>query len=269
MGFLQGCHSIHKEPWHTVLFFQPYSLIRNKVATNSALYFVFSDSPQWVKRGKNTTGELKGLNGSCLLRGCHCLTQVGFFFLEMLRQISQGIEEQTKKKGKLSPYYLKLWIWFGLHIPASLVWVWFFFPWYNNLLKVINILQLSESDIYGHVYTGLRVHAEAAESASQTALRKLVSFGACTCPCEVFTAHNTTISYNYKCVSTVSVTQKYNLRSAKYRLNRDFLKNRRLQKEHPASSTELTAKSFSLEGLHNKQINTPLLNEGMQSRYES
>lgn len=55
MGFLQGLHSIHKEPW----VFQPYSLIRNRVATTSALYFVFSDPPQWVKRGKNTTGELK------------------------------------------------------------------------------------------------------------------------------------------------------------------------------------------------------------------
>lgn len=36
---------------------------------------------------------------------------------------------------------------------------------------------------------------------------------------------------------------------------RDFLKNTRLPKEHPAPSTELKAKTFSLEGLHNKQIN--------------
>lgn len=206
MGFLQGLHSIHKEPWHTVLFFQPYSLIRNKVATNSALYFVFSDSPQWVKRGKNTTEELKGLNGSCLLGGCHCLTQVGVFFLEMLRQISQGIQEQTKKKRKAVTLLLKavdlVWTAYTSQSGLGL----FFFSRNNNLLKVINILQLSESDIYGHFYRGLRVHAEAAESASQTALGKLVSFGACTCPCEVFTAHNTTISYNYKCVSTVSIT---------------------------------------------------------------
>lgn len=86
------------------------------------------------------------------------------------------------------------------------------------------------------------------------ALRKLVSFWACTCPYEVSTAHSTALSTNYKCMSTVSIAQSSNL-SAKYRLNRDFLKNTRLQKEHPASSTKLTAKSFSSEGLHNKQIN--------------
>lgn len=76
-----------------------------------------------------------------------------------------------------------------------------------------------------------------------------------TCPCEVFTPHSTALPTNYICMSTVSIAQRYNLRSAKYRLNRDFLKNTRLPKEHPAPSTELTAKSFSLEGLHNKQIN--------------
>lgn len=92
-------------------------------------------------------------------------------------------------------------------------------------------------------------------AASQATLRKLVSFWACTCPCEDFTAHSTALSTNYICMNTVSIAQRYNLRSAKYRLNRDFLKNTRLPKEHPAPSTELRAKSFSLEGLHNKQIN--------------
>lgn len=41
------------------------------------------------------------------------------FFLYMLRETRQSIQEQ--KKGNIRLYYLKLWICFGLHIPATVV----------------------------------------------------------------------------------------------------------------------------------------------------
>lgn len=66
---------------------------------NSALYFGFSNSPHWGKRGRTQLGSPKkreGLNGSCLLSSHRYLTQV--FFPEMLKQIRQGIQEQEKGK---------------------------------------------------------------------------------------------------------------------------------------------------------------------------
>ena len=65
---------------------------------NSALYFGFSNSPHCGKRGRTQLGspkKRKGLNGSCLLSGCHYLTQKLFFPRDA--KANQGRHSRTAK----------------------------------------------------------------------------------------------------------------------------------------------------------------------------
>lgn len=71
---------------------------------NSALYFVFSDSLRWVKRGKIQLGSSKERLKRCLFAQAVSLSylKVGLFSLEMLRQIRQGIQEPRKKRKHIT-----------------------------------------------------------------------------------------------------------------------------------------------------------------------